>query len=161
MARNCICTAAAAAGVSSSPQKAKISLQPRQMQRRARSALPSAPPSSPHSSSAVRSMLCVMRSDTPLFRLRHSIYGLANKIWGNERENESPGNEAAMLLTLSLDSLGAGPCVVFSSASRHLNNRPTSRGKMGARRGSCAARFVALSGLVTNVNRSMGGGEGE
>ena len=52
-----------------------------------------------------------MRSDTPLFRLRHSIYGLANKIWGNEREreNESPGNEAAMLLNLSLDSLGAGP----------------------------------------------------
>ena len=45
-----------------------------------------------------------MRSDTLLFRLRHSIYGLANKIWGNEREreNESPGNEAAMLLNLNI-----------------------------------------------------------
>ena len=50
----------------SPPLKAKISLRP---------------PSNATESSAIRSTLCAMRSDTLLFRrLRHSIYGPANKI---------------------------------------------------------------------------------
>lgn len=100
LARNCICTAAAgAAGVSSSkgenlfiaPSNAAASSIGTRLLR-------SAP--RPH---LIRPPQCeryVMRSDTLLFRLRHSIYGLANKIGetGTE-ENESHENEAAPLLT--------------------------------------------------------------
>ena len=97
LARNCICTAAA--GVSSSkgenlfiaPSNAAASSIGTRLLR-------SAP--RPH---LIRPPQCeryVMRSDTLLFRLRHSIYGLANKIGetGTE-ENETHENEAAPLLT--------------------------------------------------------------
>ena len=67
------------------------------------------------------------------------------------------GIEVAPLLTLEFGQFGR---LVFSSASRRLNNRPISQSRQNrcvCVCGSCVVvRVVALSGLlVTNVNRSM------